>query len=261
MAQNIRNRAVAALPLVLLASLALAGCAPSWQSRADALLDAKDFDGAYAVAAEAQAANTSPQNYVAAYTAGYAAYRAKRYELAEEHLRFATSAEATNPARIRYLSWMALGFTKAGLATAQLTADPGPGGASPSEHLAANCRRASATWGDADAALAMAIEFAAKAGDTDTVDTAKRWRAGMRLVRDNMAALGELSGIVDAVRSGESAGIDAVMRAMRTRLDATLAAMSDLCDSCTTKQAGDAVDPGEAPGSGETPTAQAPPVS
>ena len=201
-------------------------------SRSKELQDAKDFDGAYAVAAEAQRSNTSPQNYMAALMAGIAASRGERQQLAEEHLQFASSTDASNPVWVQCTAWEMLAFVKLRMANAQMS-DIRPQGPDKSlEALANGFRRAFATMADADAAISMALDIATKAGDKDRADRYRVERAGLRRVRDNLNAMSELPLLLKAMREGGAAGEAAAERAMLSRIDSIFAAIGDLCEGC-----------------------------
>ena len=95
----------------LIAAL-LAACAPPWMAKSSDLIAAGKYDDAYAIASDAQAHETSPQNYMAAFFAGCAAYHGDQLDVAEEHLQFAATAIETNPSWVQYRSWEIMAFCK-----------------------------------------------------------------------------------------------------------------------------------------------------
>ena len=265
MAFSFRNRAASTrlLSLVATAAVGLTGCAPSWMTRTSKLLESKDFDGAYAVAAEAQQSNTSPMNYIAAYMAGASALRADRLQLAEEHLRFATSTEASNPAWVQFRAWETTAFVKLNIASEQMSGQRESVDKNSPDALSAHYRRASATMADADAALTMAIDIAAGAGDKEAAENFRVKRAGMRRIRDNLNAMSEIPDLVRSVKAGGSSAETAVLNAMMTRIEAIFAAIDDLCDECDGKERKDRTgskDP-KGPGDAEQAPATAPTVN
>jgi len=228
-------------------------------TRASKLMDAKDFDGAYAVAADAQQANTSPTNYMAAYFAGVAAFKSNRLDLAEEHLRFASSTEASNPAWVQFQAWEAIAFVKLQIAFSQMSGQRDADIKGSPDALAAYYRRASATMADADAAMSMAIDIAANAGAEEDAKQLRVKRAGMRRIRDNITAMSELRDLSDAIRRGGSAEL-AIYDAMIKRIDAIFAAKDDLCEECDAKKRSEEGDAAESGDAGPKP-AGGPPVS
>lgn len=228
-------------------------------TRTSKLIDAKDFDGAYAVAAEAQQANTSPTNYMAAYLAGVAALRSNRLDLAEEHLRFAQSTEASNPAWVQYEAWEATAFVKLNIAASQMSGRRDADTKGSPDALAAHYRRASVTMADADAAMSMAIDIAANAGAKEDAEQLRVKRAGMRRIRDNITATSELRDLASAIRRGGSAEL-VIYDGMMKRIDAIFAAIDDLCEECDAKKR---IEEGDAAGSGDAgpKPAGGPPVS
>lgn len=228
-------------------------------TRTSKLIDAKDFDGAYAVAAEAQQANTSPTNYMAAYLAGVAALRSDRLDLAEEHLRFAQSTEASNPAWVQYQAWEATAFVKLNIASAQMIGRHGADVGGSPDALAAHYRRASVTMADADAAMSIAIDIAAKAGDKEDAEQFRLERAGMRRIRDNITAMSELRDLASNIERGGSAEL-AIFAVMMKRIDAIHDAIGDLCKECHAKKRSEKRDAAESGDAGTKP-AGGPPVS
>ena len=243
-----RNLAAIAKALVLIASASasMAGCAPAWVSRSSQLMEAKDYDGAYAVCEEAQRSNTSPQNYVAAYMAGVAAFRGDRPQLAKDHLRFACSVEASNPAWVQYRAWETLAYVHLVVASEQMSGARDSSGEDSLDELAAFYRRASTTMADADAAMTTAIDIAGGAGAGDEAATFRAARAGLRRVRDNMNAMSELPVLLQAMREGGSSADAAARSAMLARIDAIFAAVGDLCETCDAKRRKEREQPGSA---------------
>ena len=261
MALSFRNRAASTwlLSLVATAAVGLTGCAPSWMTRTQKLVDAEDFDGAYAVAAEAQQANTSPMNTMAALMAGVAAFRGDRLQLAEEHLRFASSTEASNPAWVQFRAWEMTAFVKLRIASEQMSGQRDAADNGSPDALSAYYRRASATMADADAALTMAIDLATGAGDKESAEKFRVERAGMRRIRDNLNAMSELPDLARAIKEGGSSAETALLNVMMIRIEAIGAAIEDLCDECDAKKRKAAKEKGEDEGkSGQEPAASKP---
>jgi len=228
-------------------------------TRTSKLMDAKDFDGAYAVAADAQQANTSPTNYMAAYFAGVAAFKSNRLDLAEEHLRFASSTEASNPAWVQYRAWEATAIVKMNIATSQMSGRRDADVEGSPDALAAHYRRASATMADADAAMSIAIDIAANAGDKEDAEQLRLKRAGMRRIRDNITAMNELHDLAGTIKRGRSTEL-AIYGVMLKRIDAIFAAIDDLCKECDAKKRSEARDAAES-GDARPKPAGGPPVS
>lgn len=254
MSTTFRNRAASPwlLSLVAIAAVALTGCTPAWMTRTSKLLDSKDFDGAYAEAAGAQQANTSPMNYMAALMAGVSALRGNRLQLAEEHLRFATSTDASNPAWVQSRAWETIAFTKLRSASNQMAGEQGSGGTDSPDAPSDRYRQAAATMADADAAITMAIDVAEGSGDKESAKRFRVERAGMRRIRDNLNIISELPGLVKAVKDGGASAATAVLNAELTRIQAIVAAIEDLCDECDAKKRKPRKDSTDSKGSGGT---------
>ncbi|NBQ15234.1 MAG: hypothetical protein EBU31_11680, partial [Proteobacteria bacterium] len=213
------------------------------------LMEAKDYDGAYAVCDEAQRSNSAPGNYQAACMAGAAALAGEHLRLAKDHLQFACSTDASNPAWVQYRAWETLAYVDLAVASEQMSGARGSSGEDSLDELAALYRRASSTVADADAAMTMAIDIASKAGDGDQAAKYRLERAGLRRVRDNMNALSELPLLLKAMRDGGSSADAAALAAMLSRIDSILIAVKDLFETYDAKR-------GKAPG----PAGSVPPV-
>lgn len=247
MTRNPRSFASAACaPLLLLCvALALAGCSPSWATRAGKLLKANDYDGAYEVAAEEQRSSSSPTNYQAALMAGIAADLGHRWQLAEEHLRFAASADGSNPVWVQYRSWEMLGIVKLSAATEQLVAKGWQGSQDPIGSLVSQYRRASVLVADADASMTTAVDIAAKSGNPDAALRLGIQRSAMRRIRDNIDSTGELANVMKLLPAGSDA-YEAASAALRSRAAAVEAALTDLCTDCVARKRAESTGGGDA---------------
>ena len=205
-------------------------------------LSKTDMAGAYAVAAEAQERETSPQNYAAALLAGVYANRMGNGGLARSHLEFALQDIGSNPKSLRAQAWHALAITEVDSAFREWSTHMSDHSAGrrdlDAEGFRRHMGRIAGALTAAEEDMQRAISLARECGESDDARRYQLITLGYRRMRDNMEAANDLlkcAGEASWV-PGSSSGptIDAVVR----RLDAMLSAWNDLCADCADSETG-----------------------
>ena len=237
-----RSRRLASVCLSALAQFA-SGCAPGWFTRADAL-QKTDVAGAYAIAAEAQDRETSPQNYLASLMAAIYADRMGKYDLARKHLDFAVSDVGSNPLWVRAEAWRERASVEVSEAFAGFAKDQPSEDRFDPRAIIDRMDGLSDALRKADADMEMAIEIRHREGTRELERRYRLERAGYRRVADNIEGARDLFDIAaSAGKDSESRKVQLLEAVMR-RFAAMERSLTEMCQDCEERHRQDAAKSG-----------------
>ena len=237
------TRLMGSMTVALAAVLGGVGCSPAWMTRASDL-SRTDLAGAYALAAEAQERETSPQNYMAALVAGTYAVRMGRADLARQHLTIATTDVGSNPAWLRVQAWRMLAYASIqDHIRTNLLGWSGQGAVSVESidwptFFRSFIRSLDAFEASCDIAIQCAdqvIAISVKDGDIAAAAQDRLLRSGITRLKDNVESAKDLIAIAKANsdRILDDEATDSLLRtALEARIVSIFDAWSALCVDC-----------------------------